>query len=98
MFVDDLPIFRVLAIEPARDRIEFVAERYQVTLERRESPVVSVEPAFHGSEACVHLPLRGSETRIHLSLQAREPSIHPLHELSNRHAKAANHSIVMMRR
>ncbi|OLC47904.1 MAG: hypothetical protein AUH43_10710 [Acidobacteria bacterium 13_1_40CM_65_14] len=54
----------------------------------------AVEALFHRVEADVH----GSEARIHPPLQAREPAIHPPLELSNRHAKAANHSIVMMRR
>jgi hypothetical protein len=62
-----------------------------MALERCEVRIVA---SIHVAEANVHV----SEARVHPALQTREPAIHPLFELSNRHAKAANHSIVVMRR
>ena len=83
-----------LTVEPPSDRIEFFAERYEMPLERGEARVGAllhrVEALLHRVEALVN----ADEASIHVSPQPREPAIHLLFEVSNRHAKAANHSIV----
>src|SRR5262245_43389576 len=65
------------------------------------APIRFVEALFQYVEAAVHrgeAAVDRSEARIHAPRHLREPSIHVLLELRNRHTKAADHSIVLVRR